>query len=342
MALIIGLMSLHVSGCGINDDKVKNVIKVGIALYDEYDPFTATIADEIKKSLYSQATANGEELVCDVVYSGKNQFVQNDQISEFIKNGYDILCINIVDRTDAMQIIDMAKNADVPIIFFNRELVQEDLDRWDKLYYVGAKPELSANYQAQIVIDAFSDPSRKRSLDFNKDGTIQYVILEGEPGHQDAIIRTKLSVETISAAGLSIEKFADEVANWNREQAYTKMMSVLAGHPWQIELILANDDNIALGALEALEEYGVPTLPVIVGVNGQKEVMEKIKEGKIEGTVYNNAYAKGDIIGRMAYGLATTGNVPDDIELDGGKYRFVPYEKVTAKNVDEYLKKAVY
>lgn len=339
---MIGILSVHICGCGINDDKEKKVIKVGIALYDEYDPFTNTIADEIKKSLYSQASVDGEQVVCDVVYSGKNQFVQNDQIGEFIKNGYDILCINIVDRTDAMQIIDMAKNANVPIVFFNRELVEEDLDRWDKLYYVGAKPELSATYQAQVVIDAFTDPSRKRSLDFNKDGTIQYVILEGESGHQDAIIRTKLSVETISAAGLSIEKFADEVANWNREQAYTKMMSVLAGHPWQIELVLANDDNIALGALEALEESNVPTLPVIVGVNGQKEVMEKIKEGKIEGTVYNNAYAKGDIIGQMAYGLATAGNIPEDIKLERGKYYFVPYEKITAKNVDEYLKKAVY
>lgn len=70
--------------------------------------------------------------------------------------------------------------------------------------------------------------------------------------------------------------------------------------------------------------------------------MEKIKVGEFEGTVYNNAFGKGDVIAKMAYSLGRYQKLPDDITMVNGKYYFVPYEKVDITNVEEYLDRAVY
>ena len=80
-----------------------------------------------------------------------------------------------MDRTDAAHVIDKARSADVPVVFFNREPVQEDLQTWDRVYYVGSDARQSAQLQAQIVLDKWEeDPA---SLDLNGDGVLQYLSL---------------------------------------------------------------------------------------------------------------------------------------------------------------------
>lgn len=310
------------------------VIRVGITMYNQYDPFTEEIRHNIEDYLATYGTENDVEVDSTVVYSGKNQLVQNDQVIDFIDKNYDVICVNLVDRTDPSVIIEAAKSADVPIIFFNRELVEDDLKRFNKLYYVGARPEDSGKIQGQIVIDALNE--RFDEIDVNGDGIIQYVLLEGEAGHQDAILRSRVSVETIKAAGYEMEMLGDEIANWDRKQAQTKMTSMLAGYPRQIELVLANDDNMALGALDALTEFGVQNNPLIVGVNGQEEVLLDISEGKIEGTALNNAKEKGRIIAELSMGIAIDGRPPEDIQMEDGKYYYVPYKRIDNTNVLEY------
>ena len=177
-------------------------------------------------------------------------------------------------------------------------------------------------------------------LDFNHDGVIQYVMLEGEAGHQDAIVRTRVAVERIEAAGFEMEKLGDEIANWNREQAATKMTSILNGHPWQVELVIANDDNMALGAIDALDAFRVQDFPQIVGVNGKREALEYIDKNIVLGTAYNNAPEKGHTIGRMAYYLGLDMDIPKDIYLVDGNKVYIPYERVDKSNVKDYFDKA--
>ena len=333
LVLVVALFT----GCAPAKDKgkVKERIKVGITMYNEFDPFTEDIRHNIEENLIKLQEESDVEITSTVVYSGKDQLVQNDQVQDFIDKGYDVICVNLVDRTDASVIIEAAKSADIPIIFFNRQLVEDDLNRFDKLYYVGANPEQSGQLQGQIVLDAWE--KREDELDFNHDGLIQYVLLEGEAGHQDAIVRSRVSVETIQKGGVKVERLKDEIANWDRQQAHTKMTSILHGYPRQIELILCNDDNIALGALDALQDYGITNLPLIVGVNGQEEVLNDINDGLIEGTVLNNAKEKGRIIAEMAYSLSVDGNLPADIKLTDGKYVFVPYDRIDRNNVKSLL-----
>lgn len=95
-----------------------------------------------------------------------------------IDKGCDVVCVNLVDRTEPTTITDLAESRQVPIIFFNRELVAEDLERWSELYYVGADAYQSGVMEGEIAADAFK---QNTDLDKNNDGICQYVVLEGEP-----------------------------------------------------------------------------------------------------------------------------------------------------------------
>ena len=88
-----------------------------------------------------------------------NQNTQNSQVERLISLGCDALCVNIVDRSAASIIIDKAMDAGIPVVFFNREPVEEDMNRWEKLYYVGADAKESAVLQGQILVDAYKKDS---------------------------------------------------------------------------------------------------------------------------------------------------------------------------------------
>src|SRR5699024_7995307 len=149
---------------------------------------------------------------------------------------------------------DLAREQEVPVIFFNREPVAEDMLQWDRIYYVGADAKQSGVMQGELAADVIQGDS---SIDRNRDGKIQYVVLEGEAGHQDAIIRTENAVDTLRKKGIQLEKLSYGIANWNRAQAQTRMMQIISEHPNKIELVLANNDDMALGALDAYEKLNV-------------------------------------------------------------------------------------
>ena len=90
-----------------------------------------------------------------------SQQEQNDQIDQFISLDYDLLLVNIVDRTNAAVIIDKATQADIPVVFFNREPVREDIFRSDQIYYEGSDAKQSAILQADVIADALEKDRSK-------------------------------------------------------------------------------------------------------------------------------------------------------------------------------------
>lgn len=125
--------------------------------------------------------------------------------------------------------------------------------QWDQLYYVGAKAKQSGQMQGQLAADYIKEHP---DVDRNHDGKIQYVILEGEMGHQDAIIRTESVVESLKEQGIALEKLSYQIANWNRAQAQNRMMQLIGQYNNRMEVVLANNDAMALGAMDAYEKLG--------------------------------------------------------------------------------------
>ncbi len=335
--IILSCISMFLTGCTGNGSSVSKEIKIAVLTYDEHDTLVDSITREMTRWCRQKEKETGIRITVDTVGARKSQLTQNDQARKFIEGNYDVLCVNLVDRTDATVIIDRAMESETPVIFFNREPVEEDLSRWDKLYYVGASSRQSAELQAKIIIDALSDQNKFRMIDANDNGTIQYVILEGEAGHQDSLIRTNVCINELINAGFSLEKLGDEYANWDRDQARAKMRELINKYPFQIEMVIANNDDMALGALDAINENDYPLDPFVVGINGTEDALEAIRTMKLDGSVYNDAGGQGEVIAEMAYALARGEEIPASIKLTFDKYVFKPYSIITYDNVQKYL-----
>ena len=200
-SILIGCMLLCLTGCTANSEKKRDVLRVGVVLYTQDDPFINALTDCLKEDLAEYESDSLKVIM--TVRDGKNdQKIQNEVVKEMLDAGCEILAVDLVDRTEPSNIIKMAKKENIPVIFFNREPVREDLMQWDKLYYVGGDARQSGMMQGEIAADMIRDND---AVDRNQDGKIQYVLLEGETGHQDAIIRTDSVVKTIKEQGIILE-----------------------------------------------------------------------------------------------------------------------------------------
>lgn len=333
--MCILLAGMVLTGCGggtQNEEEVKD-IKIGITVYNQYDTFVSEMMDEVVAYTDVMEEKYDISITLEVLNASANQVTQNDQMDYFIERECDIVCVNLVDRTDASTIIERGKSADLPIIFFNRELVEEDLQRWDKLYYVGADAFESGIIQGEVLIKKLETDFD--SVDKNGDGVLQYVMLEGEAGHQDSIIRTMYVLNTVSDAGYQLEKLADEIANWNRDQGKTKMNQWLDAFGAEIEVVFANNDDMALGAIDALKEHGYfgadETLqePVILGIDGTKPALEAVENDELYGTVLNDSAGQARGMLELAYAVVSGNELDESFELLDGKYIRLPYQEIS-------------
>lgn len=334
--ILVCVLAGLLSGCGEAKESEKKSIKIGVTLYDQYDTFVSQMMEQFVKYAGKKEEETKVTVNVEMYNAASSQSSQNNQVETMLKNGCDVICVNLVDRTAPTTIIDMAEAADVPIIFFNRELVKDDLERWDRLYYVGARADESGRMEGEIAAETFYE---EEGMDKNGDGILQYVILEGEAGHQDAIVRTETCVNALVNAQINVEKLGYAIANWNRSQAQMKMTQMLEEYGGQIELVLANNDDMALGAIDALKnlEIAEEQWPVIVGIDGTDVGLEAVKNGEMIGTIYNDKEGQAQAMVNLAYGLATDGDI-SYLKMEDNKYMRLPYTKVYQKDVGKYIK----
>ena len=336
LSATIGSAVLVLSGCSGKSDQTEKTLRVGVITYTQDDPFINALADKLKENLKSMETED-MKITVSVKNGNDDQQDQNDIVEEMIDAGCDVLCINLVDRTAPSRIIRMARNEDIPVIFFNREPVREDLMQWDQLYYVGAEAKQSGQMQGQLAAAYIKEHP---DVDRNHDGKIQYVILEGEMGHQDAIIRTESVVESLKEQGIELEKLSYQIANWNRAQAQNRMMQLIGQYNNRMEVVLANNDAMALGAMDAYEKLGYTETnrPVFFGIDGTKEGLEAVKDGTLAATVYNDKEGQAAAMANLAFSISTEDeNNPNPFK--NYKYIYRAYQKVTKENVQTFLEK---
>ena len=335
VVVVLSLMSALFSGCNFSKDDTVTQIKIGVTLYDQYDTYLGQLMNSFNEFV-AESRKNGNDIIVSVYDASNSQTKQNDQVKEMIEAGCQVICVNLVDRTDPSIIIDMARKAEVPIIFFNRELVESDLMQWEKLYYVGADAFESGIMQGELAAEAIS---RDKRIDKNGDGIIQYLVIEGEAGHQDAILRTEYAVDTLIGAGIKVDKEGSAIANWSREQAQAKVAQYINEGGEDLEVIFANNDDMALGAIDAYKKANIELSkrPVIYGIDGTQEGLQALLNGSLAGTVYNDKEGQAKALYELAYDLATHTDI-SDVGLTDAKYIRLPYTKVTIENVYDYLK----
>ena len=331
MACLFGATACHVDG---NSHPIQTV-KIGVATYRSDDTFIAALCDDLERLSKDKEAETGKKIILNITDGKNSQSNQNDQVDNFISQSYDAICVNMVDRTVAAVIIDKAKRADIPVIFFNREPVEEDIRMWNRAYYVGTDAKESGIMQGQIILDAVQ---KNPEIDKNGDGKLQYVMLEGEQAHQDSLIRTEYSVKTITATGIQMEKLANDTANWQRSLGSAKMLAWLDQFGDEIEVVRSNNDDMALGAIDVLKERDMlENGPVVVGVDGTMSALEAIQNGEMLGSVVNDAQIQAQAMLDIACTLADGEDPQATVQRMNGQYVRAPHRIVTQENVQEEM-----
>ncbi|MDG6246794.1 galactose/glucose ABC transporter substrate-binding protein MglB [Glaesserella parasuis] len=304
--------------------------RIGVTIYKYDDNFMSLMRQEIEKEV---KVVGGVDLLMND--SQNAQSIQNDQVDVLISKGVKALAINLVDPSAAPTIIGKAKPEGIPVVFFNKDPGDKAIASYDKAFYVGTNPQESGVIQGELIAKHWK---ANPAYDLNKDGKIQYVMLKGEPGHPDAEARTKYSVEQINKLGIQTEELFVDTGMWDAALAKDKVDAWLSSSKASnIEVVIANNDGMAMGALEAAKAHG-KKLPIF-GVDALPEVLQLIQKGEIAGTVLNDGVNQGKAVVHLAKNLAA-----EKAPTEGTKWELkekvlrIPYVGVDKDNLSEFLK----
>jgi len=255
--------------------------KLGFTVYKYDDNFMAVVRQAIEK----EAMKDGDiELLMND--SQNSQSMQNDQVDILLARGVKALAINLVDPAAAPVIIKKAKEDNIPIVFYNKEPSEKDLASYDKAYFVGTVSKDAGIIQGELIAKQWA---ANPNWDLNGDGQIQFVLLKGEPGHPDAEARSSYVISTLNDMGYKTEQLHLDTGMWDTAMAKDKMDAWISGpNGAKIEVVIANNDGMAMGAVESLKANGKSELPVF-GVDALSEALAMVRSGQMAGTVLNDA-----------------------------------------------------
>ncbi|WP_114191937.1 galactose/glucose ABC transporter substrate-binding protein MglB [Edaphovirga cremea] len=305
--------------------------RIGVTIYKYDDNFMSVVRKAIEKEAKSSS-----DITLLMNDSQNDQSKQNDQIDVLLAKGVKALAINLVDPAAAPVIIEKARGNDVPVVFYNKEPSRKALDSYDKAYYVGTDSKESGVIQGKLIEKHWK---ANPQWDLNKDGVIDFVLLKGEPGHPDAEARTKYVVDTLNKDNLKTKELALDTAMWDTAQAKDKMDAWLSGpNANKIEVVIANNDAMAMGAVEALKAHNKSSIPVF-GVDALPEALALVKSGAMAGTVLNDANNQAKATFQLAKNLAEgkPAAAGTNWKLDNKVVR-IPYVGVDKDSLAQFIK----
>lgn len=292
-------------------------IKVVGLVHSIDDPFIA----KVRKNLADIILQNQDNVDLEFYYTMADHHIEMQTLNSILQQDVDLIIIQLADITKSESVVNNIKQTNIPVVFFNREPISlVPIRSYNKSLYIGTEGREAGVLQGIILINEWN--TKKKIIDKNIDGVLQYIMLTGDKNNKEAIERTKYSILTVNEAGIKTEELALRVINWNRKLARDATRSLLLRHGNNIEAVIANNDSIAIGAIETLQEFGYnkgdgrEIIPV-VGVDAVDEAKELIAKGFMAGTIIQDDY-------EMAKAIYLTGMnfIYGRNPLEGTNYEF--------------------
>lgn len=252
--------------------------------------------------------------------SNNSQTTQSEQVTTAIAQGATVLVVNLVDTGSddaAKNIISQANG--VPVIFFNRSVSEEAVTSSDKCVFVGTDYEMAGHMQGEMIGNYLLE--NYDTLDLNGDGTISYVMFKGQEGNAEADARTKYGQEDADAiltgAGKPALSFydsansnkylVDQAGAWSSAAATEYMQTIMSQYSEannnMVELVIANNDEMAIGAITALQNAGYnkegATVIPVFGVDATDAAKDAIAAGSMIGTIKQDADGMANTIANI-------------------------------------------
>ncbi len=332
----------------------KDKADVHVFYYTYSDTYISSVRTALDKRL-TDAGVNFQDHDAN-----NSQTTQTEQIQTAITKGAKVIIVNIVttgSNDASMGIVNLAKNAGIPVIFFNREVADEVVNSYEKCTYIGTHATEAGELQGDLIGDYLV--KNFNAVDLNKDGKISYVMFMGEKGNNEAIYRTKYAVENadkkLIAAGKPALSFydaqntdkylLDRDGKWSAQAANEYMTTLLTSYNVanknMVECIICNNDGMAEGAVSALNvagfNTGAPnsvTIPVF-GVDATAAAQDLINAGKMTGTIKQDGDGMAEAIALAAQNYLANKNVTEGLEKfpidDKVRKIRIPYSVYTGK-----------
>lgn len=290
--ITIFLLAMLLSFWGHGVAPAQDKYKIACFIRSMDDEYLEDLSEELKKALQ-------KDFELEIYDARSDMNVQMEQIRKSLRSGTDLVLVNIVMPVYVSEILDLLKRHGVPSIFFKNEPNARVFEGYKNAVLVSNNGAEEGRRQGRLL-DLVWNPEK---YDKNKDGKLQYILLQGPVGNFEAISRSMYAVLTARELGLELEQLGENyVCNWLNDCSYKAMPEIMRSHGSKLELIISNNDNMALGALRYLNELGINVESddiAIIGFDGIKEACEKIKKGVFTATVKQELDEMAELIKAM-------------------------------------------
>lgn len=291
--------------------------------------------------------------------SNNSQTTQTEQIDTAIAQGTSLLVVNQVDTGSddtTKNIIEKATAAGIPVVFFNRSVSEDVVTAYDKAVFVGTDYEMAGHMQGEMIGQYLVE--NYDTVDLNGDGVISYVMFKGQEGNAEADARTQYGVEDadkiLKEAGKEALSFydsnnsdkylVDKDGAWSAaaatEYLQTAMSQYSEANNNMIELVIANNDEMAIGSVTALQnagynkEDGSATVIPVFGVDATDAAKDAINKGTMIGTIKQDAEGMANTIAQIAQNFMSGADKFADVDSANvvGTWRVnIPYATYTGE-----------
>lgn len=311
LVLVLALGMFTACGGGAEEEAPAEdtAATIGYASCNMNDTFQTYVADA--------ATAKAEELgyKLDIQDAQEDVVKQQDQVNTMIEQGYKAIVVVPVDTSAMGPITDAVTAAGIPLIYVNRNPFGTEQPP-EGVYYVGSQEVVAGQLQAEYLVKLLGD---------NVKGGVG--ILMGILSNEGAVKRTEGN-ETVLAKYPDLKVLAKEAGDWQSDKGMSLTENWLTAYGDDLKAILANNDNMAIGALQALEAAGRDDV-IVMGVDAIPDAVKLVKEGKLDATVLQDAKGQGGT-GIEVADKAAKGEAPEAIT-------WIDFVLVSPENVDQYL-----
>ncbi len=338
---LIMVLCLLMGATAVLAEAEKKELDIRALVWKYDDTYGSTVRAGMEKWVAEYEKELGLKINFKMYDAADDMAKQIEQATILTSEKPDFVIINLAEVTNGQVLVDMFTQAGIPFLFYNKQPSEDTVQSVlvdTKTIFIGTLARQAGDMQGEILADLYK---ANPAIDLNGDGVLQYVMLMGEPQNDEAIARSRYSVETAEANGLKMEQIGETlVCNWDQALAQDAINAVWAANPdGKIEVIFANNDMMALGAVAALNGYnwntgreGDPKV-TIIGVDAVDSALESIKAGGMTATVQQD----GDAMGRANVRIAINGALGKEW-LDGTEYTYtddpfhcirIPYAKIT-------------
>lgn len=315
----------------------RNIVNVGVLLYSFDDMYMS----QIKQNL-EHIQKNNENIVKFTFFDCKNnQAIQNQILDSLSTTSFNLLFVDLIDTKEIAikEVIYKAKEKDISLIIFNIDpsSISDEIQKYyNKVFFLITDSKQLGTLQGDILVKQWN--SDRNLIDKNKDNIIEYITLQGTPTSPIAFERTKSAISTLNYAGIQTQQLELKNAYWDKQIAETVTESLILKYGNRIEVIISNNDAMAIGAIQALQKYGYnqndkSKYVSVVGIDALQEAKELINKGIMTGTVTQDPAAVTEALYKVGTNLLNNTN-----PLEGTNYELNGKEIIKTMSYQQYVK----